>query len=195
MSCDIIGGRELSCKDSVGGLHSIYLINYNDVDFTGKAVYGTGDNTDQITAVDTNGTTFSIYKFELKNSANTFETAINSSRDTGTTFFESTLSITLPKQDVKSHKNIKLIAYGRPRIIVHARGDQFFLMGLDQGCDVSAGTATSGGELGSFSGYQLTFTSQEEIMPNFLNCSTQLEMKTLLENGATGTGVCNIVTT
>ena len=185
MSCDIIGGRELSCKDSVGGLHSIYLINYNDVDFTGKAAYGTGDNTDQIVSVDTDGTTFSVYKFELKNSANTFETTINSSRDTGTTFFESTLNITLPKQDVKSHKNIKLIAYGRPRIIVHARGDQFFLMGLDQGCDVSAGTISSGSALGDFNGYSLTFTAMEELPANFINCTSEAALLTLMGGNIT----------
>ena len=193
MSCDIIGGRTEQCKDAVSGLHAIYLINYGDVDFPSKAVYGTGDNTDQITLVDTNGLTFSIYKFELKG-ANSFEQTINSSRENGTTFFEQTLTVQLKRQDVKSTKNIKLIAYGRPRIIVHARGDQFFLMGLDQGCDVSAGTISSGSALGDFNGYSLTFTAMEELPANFLDCSTQLEMKTLLENGATGTGVCNIVT-
>jgi hypothetical protein len=67
-------------------------------------------------------------------------------------------------------------------------------MGLDQGCDVSAGTISSGSALGDFNGYSLTFTAMEELPANFLDCSTQLEMKTLLENGATGTGVCNIVT-
>jgi hypothetical protein len=193
MSCDIIGGRTEQCKDAVSGLHAIYLVNYGDVDFPNKAVYGTGDNTDQITLVDTNGLTFSIYKFELKG-ANSFEQTINSSRENGTTFFEQTLTVQLKRQDVKSTKNIKLISYGRPRIIVHARGDQFFLMGLDQGCDVSAGNISSGSALGDFNGYSLTFTAMEELPANFLDCSTQLEMKTLLENGATGTGVCNIVT-
>ena len=193
MSCDIIGGRTEQCKDAVSGLHAIYLINYGDVDFPSKAVYGTGDNTDQITAVDTNGLTFSIYKFELKG-ANSFEQTINSSRENGTTFFEQTLTVQLKRQDVKSTKNVKLISYGRPRIIIHARGDQFFLMGLDQGCDVSAGSISSGSALGDFNGYSLTFTAMEELPANFINATTQLELKTLLENGATGTGVCNIVT-
>ena len=193
MSCDIIGGRTEQCKDAVSGLHAIYLINYADVDFPSKAAYGTGDNTDQITQVDTNGLTFSVYKFELKGN-NSFEQTINSSRENGTTFFEQTLTVQLKRQDVKSTKNIKLISYGRPRIIVHARGDQFFLMGLDQGCDVSAGTISSGSALGDYNGYSLTFTAMEELPANFLDCTTQLEMKTLLENGATGTGVCNIIT-
>ena len=193
MSCDIIGGRTEQCKDAVSGLHAIYLVNYGDVDFQSLAQYGTGDNTDQIVAVQTDGITFSAYKFELKGN-NSFEQTINSSRENGTTFFEQTLTVQLKRQDVKSTKNIKLISYGRPRIIIHARGDQFFLMGLDQGCDVSAGNISSGSALGDFNGYSLTFTGMEELPANFINATNETELKLLLQNGAGGTGVCNIVT-
>lgn len=193
MSCDIIGGRTEQCKDAVSGLHAIYLVNYGDVDFQSLAQYGTGDNTDQIVAVQTDGITFSAYKFELKGN-NSFEQTINSSRENGTTFFEQTLTVQLKRQDVKSTKNIKLISYGRPRIIIHARGDQFFLMGLDQGCDVSAGNISTGSALGDFNGYSLTFTGMEELPANFINATNETELKLLLQNGAGGTGVCNIVT-
>ena len=193
MSCDIIAGRTEQCKDSVSGIHNIYMVNYGDVDFTALNQYGTGDNTDQIVSVLTDGLTFSIYKFELKGN-NSFEQAINSSRENGTTFFEQTLTVQLKRQDVKSTKNVKLISYGRPRIIVHTRGDQYFLMGLDQGCDVSAGSISSGSALGDFNGYSLTFTAMEELPANFINCTTEEELKLLLQNGAGGTGSCTIVT-
>ena len=64
MACDIIGGRTEQCKDAVSGIHAIYLMNYGDLDVPAVTTYGTGDNTDQITAI-TGGTT-SLYKFELK---------------------------------------------------------------------------------------------------------------------------------
>jgi len=193
MSCDIIGGRTEQCKDAVSGLHAIYLVNYGDLDFPSLNQYGTSDNTDQIVSVQSDGLSFSIYKFELKG-ANSFEQTINSSRENGTTFFEQSLTVQLKRQDVKSTKNIKLISYGRPRIIVHARGDQFFLMGLDQGCDVTAGTISSGSALGDFNGYSLTFTGMEELPANFINATNETELKLLLQNGAGGTGNCTIVT-
>jgi len=193
MSCDIIGGRTEQCKDAVSGLHAIYLVNYGDLDFPSLNQYGTSDNTDQIVSVQSDGLSFSIYKFELKG-ANSFEQTINSSRENGTTFFEQTLTVQLKRQDVKSTKNIKLISYGRPRIIIHARGDQFFLMGLDQGCDVTAGTISSGSALGDFNGYSLTFTGMEELPANFINATNETELKLLLQNGAGGTGNCTIVT-
>ena len=193
MACDIIGGRTEQCKDAVSGLHAIYLVNYGDLDFPSLNQYGTGDNTDQIVSVQSDGLTFSIYKFELKGN-NSLEQTIESSRDNGTTFFNQALTVQLKRQDAKSTKNVKLISYGRPRIIVHARGDQFFLLGLDQGCDVTAGNISSGSALGDFNGYGLTFTGMEELPANFINATTEAELKLLLQNGAGGTGVCNIVT-
>ncbi len=188
MGCDITAGRIEQCKDSVSGLKAMYLINYEDLnsDSPTYVTYGTGDNIDEIIdwiPVD-DTTQLTLYKFELKSTANSFTTAINSSRDNGTTFFEQTLVAALKRQDVVTHKNVKLLAYGRPRIIVRTMTDQFFLMGLDQGADVSAGEISSGAALGDFNGYSLTFTAQEELPANFLLAESEAELKTLFENTA-----------
>lgn len=188
MACDITAGRIEQCKDSVSGLKAMYLINYEDLnsDSPTYVTYGTGDNVDEITdwiPVD-DTTQLTMYKFELKSTANSFTTAINSSRDNGTTFFEQTLVAALKRQDVVTHKNVKLLAYGRPRIIVRTMTDQFFLMGLDQGADVSAGEISSGAALGDFNGYSLTFTAQEELPANFLLASSEANLKTLFANTA-----------
>ena len=188
MACDITAGRIEQCKDSVSGLKTMYLINYDDLnsDSPTYVTYGTGDNVDEITdwiPVD-DTTQLTLYKFELKSTANSFTTAINSSRDNGTTFFEQTLVAALKRQDVVTHKNVKLLAYGRPRIIVRTMTDQFFLMGLDQGADVSAGEISSGAALGDFNGYSLTFTAQEELPANFLLASSEAALKTLFNNSA-----------
>jgi len=188
MACDITAGRIEQCKDSVSGLKAMYLINYEDLnsDSPTYVTYGTGDNVDEITDwVPVDDTTqLTLYKFELKSTANSFTTAINSSRDNGTTFFEQTLVAALKRQDVVTHKNVKLLAYGRPRIVVRTMTDQFFLMGLDQGADVSAGEISSGAALGDFNGYSLTFTAQEELPANFLLATSEAELKTLFENTA-----------
>lgn len=189
MSCDITAGRIEQCKDSVSGLKAMYLINYDDLnsDSPTYVTYGTGDNSDEITdwlPVDqTAGSPLQIYKFELKSTANSFTTAINSSRDNGTTFFEQTLVAQLKRQDVVTHKNVKLLAYGRPRLIIRSMTDQFFLMGLDQGADVSAGSISSGAALGDFNGYELTFTAMEELPANFIQASSEADLLTLFNNG------------
>ena len=60
----------------------------------------------------------------------TMNTTINASRDNGTTFFSQELVVNLKRQDVVTHKQVKLLAYGRPRIIARSMTDQFFLLGF-----------------------------------------------------------------
>ncbi len=179
--CDITNGRIEQCKDSVSGLKAIYFINYDDLNPDNVTYVGVTDEIADWTPISAGA--LQLYKYELKG-ANSFETTINSSRDNGTTFFQQTLTIQLKRQDVTTHKNVKLLAYGRPRIVVRTMTDQFFLMGLTQGADVTAGTVSSGSALGDFNGYNLTFEAMEVSPANFLDVSTEAQLKTLFEDGA-----------
>ena len=186
MACDISNGRIEQCKDSVSGLKAIYIINYDKLN-SDAAVYltspvGSEDVLDTWVPIDT-ATAMNLYKYELKSTANSFTTAINSSRDNGTTFFTQTLVAALKRQDAATTKNVKLLAYGRPRIVVRTMTDQFFLMGLDQGADVSAGEISTGAALGDFNGYSLTFTAQEELPANFIDCSDETTLAAVFNNG------------
>lgn len=173
MACSIANGRVEQCKDSVSGLRNIYFINYQ---IEPSHVTYDVTNTDLITAV-TN--VDSLYKFELKSTENSFEQTINSDRNNGTTFFTQTLNIKLKKQDIATSKSIKLLSYGRPHVVVQTNSNQFFLMGLNHGADVTAGALSSGSDMASFNGYSLTLEAQEECYANFLNATTESAMVTL----------------
>ena len=186
MSCDIAHGRLEACKSGVSGLDAIYIINFGDFnpDSTltgGDVLYSTTAGYEDTISDIANVST--IYKYELKG-ANSFEQTIQTSRDNGTTFFEQVLTVQLKKQDVQTHKTIKLLAYGRPHIIVRTRENQFFIAGLQRGCDVTAGTVSSGTAMGDFNGYSLTFTGMENLPANFLNCSSDSDMASTILNGA-----------
>jgi hypothetical protein len=57
------------------------------------------------------------------------------------------------------------------------------LAGLEQGCDVTAGTVSSGTAMGDFNGYNLTFTAMERIPANFLDCTTESELAAIFNDG------------
>ena len=182
MPCEVSMGRLESCKDSVSGLLNIYFANYGDLEAS-DVVYGAGEFTDQITAWN-NAAPISLYKYELKG-ANGFEQTIQTSRDNGTTFFEQVLTVQLKSQNAATTKQVKLLAAGRPRIIVETRTHQFFLMGLDQGADVTAGSISSGQSMGDFNGYNLTFSAMEVSPANFMNCASEATLITLFDSTAT----------
>jgi hypothetical protein len=184
MSCDITHGRVEECKDSVSGLKAIYIINFDDLnEDTATFDTGTPGEEDQLVTW-TPASALTMYKYELKSTANALNTTINASRDNGTTFFGQELVVNLKRQDVVTHKQVKLLAYGRPRIIARSMTDQFFMLGFAQGCDVSAGTIGTGAALGDFNGYQLTFMAEEELPPLFIDCSTEATLATAFADGA-----------
>ena len=160
MACDLSLGRIEPCKDSVGGLNAIYFVNFGDL---GAITYDV-TNTDVIDLI---AGTPNAYKYDIKG-ASTFTQNIQSDRATGTTAFEQVLEITLKKLSVADHKELKLLAYGRPHVIVEDYNGNFFLAGLEHGMDVTGGTIVTGGAMNELSGYTLTLTGMERVPANFL---------------------------
>jgi hypothetical protein len=167
MSCQLANGRLEVCKDAVGGIDAVYFINYADYAFPTDVTYVATTDT-----IDTVANVASLYKYELKGT-NSFEQVYNSSRENGTTFAEQTLTITLKKQDAATHKSVKLLAYGRPHVVIKNRNNQFFLAGLEHGMELTTANASNGTAMGDLNGYTLTFVGQEKIYANLLDCSSE----------------------
>ena len=157
MACDITAGRIEQCKDSVGGLDAVYFVNFGDA-----TSYTITD--DVITAV---AGTPSAYKYELKGTS-AFEQSITSSRENGTTFTSQKLTLDLKKLSAIDNKQVKLLAYGRPQIIIQDNNGNLFLAGLTKGCDLLTATISTGGAMADKSGYSLEFEGMEAVSANFM---------------------------
>lgn len=163
MACDLTLGRKEPCKDSVGGIKAVYFADFGDLTLAYDST-----NTD---VIDDFGAV-TVLEYQLKGNSS-FEQTFNSNRENGTSFFEQTLNITLKKLTKEDHKELKLMSYGRPHIIVHDYNGNAFLMGAEHGCEVTGGTIVTGAAMGDLSGYTLTFTAQEQLPANFLEGSTE----------------------
>ena len=176
MACDISAGRSLPCKDSVGGLKSVYFINYD------SAVSISVEADDTVNSATSWAATADVYEYELKGNSS-FEQNITSSRENGTTFFEQTLNLTLHKLTKEDNKELKLLAYGRPVIVVEDYNGNLFVMGVENGADLSGGTIVTGAAMGDLSGYTLTFTGMEKAPANFIFKTSATEtVLTTLDN-------------
>ena len=169
MACDIANGRLEVCKDAIGGIDAIYFINYGieSADITYDAT-----NEDVIASVDG---VASLYKYELKGT-NVFTQVVTSSRENGTSFVEQTLSVQLKKQDIATHKNVKLLSYGRPHIVVRDRNNSFYLAGLHWGMELTTGNVDSGTAMGDLSGYSLSFAGQEKLLANLIDVASEADL-------------------
>lgn len=158
MSCNLTSGRKVACKSSVGGIKTVYFADYGTL---GDATIVSGE----ITAL--SGTP-DWYQFDLKGNS-TLETSINSSRENGTTFYETTLTLNLPYLDLATQEQIKILAFGRPHIAVEDYNGNLFLVGLENGGDVNGGSISTGAAMGDLSGSSLTFVAQEKTPPYFVD--------------------------
>ena len=162
MACDLTKGRKEPCKDVVGGIKAVYFADFGDITIAFDSV-----DTDVVEDLGT----VTVFEYEVKGNSS-FEQTINSSRENGTTFFEQTLNLTLHKLTVQDHKELKLLAFGRPHVIVLDYNNNAFLMGAEHGADVSGGTIVTGAAMGDLSGYTLTLTGMETKPANFLEGAT-----------------------
>lgn len=161
MACLLTQGRQEVCKESVGGLQGVYFINFTTGSFTKN---GSGE----VTALPSGST---VYYYELKGNSSYTET-VNTSRDNGTTFFNQELVLNLKKLTNEMTTQLKLMAYGRPQIIVWTNNGDALLVGEKEGADVTAGTIQTGAAMGDLYGYSVTFTGQERLPAAFLSGST-----------------------
>jgi hypothetical protein len=157
MSCLLTAGRTIPCKDVVGGIKAVYFVNFGDL----------GTITESADEVTNMTGTFSAYKYDLKGNSS-FEQSFNSSRENGTTFFGQTLNLQFSKLTKEDNKELKLMAYGRPQVVVLDYNDNAFLMGAEHGSEVTGGTIVTGAAMGDLSGYTLTLTAQELKPANFI---------------------------
>ena len=160
MACLITAGREEVCKESIGGLQAVYFLNYS----TGSFDKNTDGEIDDLAG-------YTVYKYELKGTSAYTET-VNSSRENGTTFFSQELTINLKKLTNEMTTQLKLLAYGRPQIIVHTKNGEALMVGEVEGADLTAGTIQTGAGLGDLYGYSITFQGSEQFPSSFVSGST-----------------------
>lgn len=160
MACDITLGRLEPCKSAIGGIDAIYFVNFGTM---GDVTLGTNDEITDIAG------TFSAFKYEVKSSGTSFEQTVNSSRDNGTTFWSQVVNLTLKGLSKEDNKEVKLLAYGRPHIVVEDRNGNAFIAGLVRGAELTGGTIVTGAAMGDLSGYTLNFTGEENQPANFID--------------------------
>ena len=164
MACNLTRGLLVDCKDQIGGLKRIFFVNTYSADIRASGTFS--DNvmtTAGFASWDIFGGTYvNVFQYDLRPNLSSMTVNINSDPATGTTWFEQTLSLTLQKLTVAQTNEIKLISYNRAQVFVQDVNDNVFLLGMDNGCDVSGGTAVTGAAKGDLTGYTLDLRAEEK---------------------------------
>tara|TARA_B100001057_G_scaffold360795_1_gene363147 strand:+ start:432 stop:983 length:552 start_codon:yes stop_codon:yes gene_type:complete len=162
MSCDLSAGRLINCRDIVGGIQAVYFINFGGL----GAITLTNDEVTDMAG------TFQAFKFDVRSTGNSLEQAITASNESGTTFFEQTLSLSLPKLTKEDMVQFKLLTFGRPHCVIVDNNGNALLAGKEHGLSVSGGSITTSDSMAGMSGTTLTLSGQEKLPANFIAGAT-----------------------
>jgi len=161
MPCALTQGYTLDCKDSLGGIKTLWLINHANVTALTEA--------SGIVSAITKAAGKVFYKYELVKNTGALTETITASVENGTVFYAQELSIVLNKLQANTRNEILLLAQSTLMAVVQDANDKYWLLGRVQGVDVTGGTAATGTAQGDRNGYALTFTGSEKQLAPEVN--------------------------
>ena len=149
MSCNLTSGRIVPCKNKSGSIKTVYFADYGTL----------GTITESAGLISAFSGTPSFFKFDVRGTSN-LDTTVTSSRENGTTFYTQSLTLQLQYYDRATSEQIKLLAVGRPHVVVVDADDNYLMVGKVNGAELTSGNFTVGANMGDFNGFNLTFEAQ-----------------------------------
>jgi hypothetical protein len=153
MACELSTGFTLDCKDGIGGIKQIVLVDKTEV------TSFTLDANEIVTAI--NGpASGDLYTYELPTQTGSFEETINFNRDNGTVFYTQTVNVMLQKLSSAKRLELQGVATARVIVFVEDTNGNWWAVGYEYGADLSTSTAATGAVLGDMNGYTLAFVHE-----------------------------------
>lgn len=158
MACALTQGYTLDCKDSIGGIKAVWFIATGDVSSVAEA-------SGVVTAI-TKASGKVFYKYQLVKNSSSLTENINANVQNGTVFYAQELSIILNKLQANTRNEILLLAKNNLLAVVEDANGKYWLLGKQNGMDLTGGNGATGTAQGDRSGYTLTFSgSEKELAP------------------------------
>jgi hypothetical protein len=156
MACELSTGFTLDCKDGIGGIKQIVLLDQNLV--TGFTL----DASSVVTAI-AGPSDADLYTYELPTQTGSFEETINFNRDNGTVFYTQTVNVMLQKLSSAKRLELQNVAQARVIVFVQDTNGNWWAVGYEYGADLSTATASTGTTLGDANGYTLAFVHEAAV--------------------------------
>jgi len=154
MACGLTQNYTLDCRDSIGGLKAVYFASVADVaTWTGSAGVYTDVTMDS-------GKYF--WKYDLIKESSNFAEAINANVQNGSVFYATTLEVILNKMQTNTRNEILLLAKNSLVAIAEDNNGTKWILGKDNGLDITGGGSATGTAFGDRNGYTITFTGNEK---------------------------------
>jgi hypothetical protein len=154
MSCSLTTGYALGCRDSIGGINRIYVQAFNP---TGSVNTNNSGLVTGFTGYASGG----FFEYDLTKATSSMTETVNANSENGTLFYTPEITFSINKLQVAVRNELRLLARNRVIVIVKDNNSRYWLLGADNGLEVSAGTAGTGTAFGDRNGFEMTLSGME----------------------------------
>ena len=161
MSCNsyTLSGIELGCKDHMGGIKCVWLIDESNV-----STITLKEDGSEISAITlATSAEFKAYRFR-KGTANMVSTA-SSDEANGTFSVQTDIALQFNKMETSKRTEIMAMCLGNMKGIVLDNNGKYWFVGMDQPISASAASGETGTAFADFGGYKVTLTDNSKEMP------------------------------
>lgn len=156
MACALSQGIVLDCRDSMGGVKHVFIMEWANLDGTAAITEASG----VITAIDKVATK-RFWKYQLPKNTAVAGSAMAGSEENGTVVWTPTISIVANKLQASVRNEIKLLAQNRVVMVVVDMNNKGWLFGKENALTLTEAGSSTGTAGADRNGYTMTFAGQE----------------------------------
>lgn len=164
MACALTQGYNLDCRGSVGGIRTVYVMEFdNATTITAAAGVVTGI---------TKAATKKFYKYNLIMNTAEAEDTLTGNRENGTLFSAQMLKFPINKMTVAVRNELLLLAKNRLLFVVVDENGSAWLYGKDYGLMLTTAAGKTGKAKADRNGYELSFEGEERELAHSVDNTT-----------------------
>lgn len=154
-----LAGITLDCTNSLGGIKTVYIANYGDVD--GQP---TVSEDGMITGITMSGDTkFKPYQFRKQTGSMTSTLTVDETA--GVNYVSTELSLVFTKMETAKRVEMSALAIGQLAVIVEDSNNKYWYLGYDDYVSATAGGGNTGTAKGDGNNYTLTLRDESDTYP------------------------------
>ena len=159
MPCALNSGYSIDCRESIGGIQAIWLIE-NSALYDASGNSRVSESSGTVTGM-TKASGKRFYKFEVPRATASASSNLTGSQENGTIFFTHQVMFPINSRNASIRNIITTLAKNRLTFVTYDMDGTYSMYGKDFGLFLDTTESGSGTAPGDRQGSMLTFTSQE----------------------------------
>lgn len=155
MACAIASGYTKDCRDSIGGIKTIYI--------TELANKSTLTHASALISAFTLSSGKKFWTYEVEQATATASDDLKPNKANGSLYYEHKVTMPLVKRSATMSHVLKLIAQNDVMIIVLDQNGNYWLLGANNGLSVQDSTSPFGTAMGDLNGYTINFMGMDSV--------------------------------